>query len=247
VRVVAADPLDPTGAFADLSRALLSGKDMDGILNDVVLICRRSVPGAEEASITLIRGNRPATVAATGQIAIDLDEAQYEQGYGPCLDAGRTDEVKHIDDMTTETRWPRYTPQAVKCGARSSLSIPLPVENYLVGALNIYSTKPHAFTEESVRVGSALGVHLTAALSHAESSHGHRLRAEHLEKAMESRSIIEQAKGIIMAQQKCNGETAFAMLRKLSMDQNVRLQDLCASLVSSASGHPVRLPSRERR
>jgi GAF domain-containing protein len=235
------DPLDPTGVLSELARTLLSGRDMAQTLNEVVAISRRNVPGAHESSITLIRGNRPATVATTGELAVVLDEAQYREGYGPCLDAGRSDEVKHIDDMATETRWPTYTPVALQYGVHSSLSIPLPVENYLVGALNMYSAVAHAFTAESMQMAAALSVHLTAALGHVESAHGHRLRAEHLEKAMGTRSVIEQAKGMIMAEQKCTGEVAFAMLRKLSMDENVRLQELAARLVSSASGHPIDL------
>jgi GAF domain-containing protein len=236
------NPIDPTGALAELSTALTANKDMSGILDDVVRLVRAHLPGAEESSITLIRGRKPATVAATDPLAVAVDEIQYEQGYGPCLDAGRADQVLLISDMSTETRWPTYTPGAWEHGVRSSLSIPLPVENYLVGALNNYATGINAFSQESIAIGTALAAHLTAALSFAESSHGHRLRAENLEKAMRSREVIEQAKGMIMAQQKCSADAAFNLMRKLSMDENIKLQDLAVSIVSSASGQPIRLP-----
>ncbi len=230
-------------AVAQLFGALVAGKDMSGILSDVVAIVRNHVPGAEECSITLIRGKAATTAASTGELPILADEIQYEQGYGPCLDAGRCNEFMHIPDMATETRWPAYAPKVLEYGVRSSLSLPLPVENYLVGALNIYATRPHAFTEESVSIGTSLAAHVTAALSFAESSHGDRLRAENLARAMRSRDIIEQAKGMIMAQQKCSAETAFNLLRKLSMNENIKLNDLAVSIVSSGSGHPVRLPA----
>jgi GAF domain-containing protein len=239
------NPIDPTGALGELSAALTSGSDMAEILDEVVRLVQKHVPGAEQSSITLIRGTKAATAASTGPLPIALDEIQYEQGYGPCLDAGRSDEVMHVDDMATEERWPAYTPLAFRHGVHSSLSLPLPVESYLVGALNTYATRKGAFDRESIAVGTALAAHITAALSFAESSHGHRLRAENLAKAMRSRDVIEQAKGMVMAQQKCSSQAAFQLLRKLSMDENIKLHDLAVSLVSSASGQPIRLPESE--
>ena len=239
------NPIDPTGALGALSTALTSNNDMSGILDQVVQLVRGHVPGAEESSITLIRGKKAATVAATGPLPLALDEIQYHQGYGPCLDAGRWNEVVHVDDMSTEERWPLYTPLAVEHGVHCSVSLPLPVENYLVGAVNVYATRAGTFTKQSIAIGTALAAHITAALSFAESSHGHRLRAENLARAMRSRDVIEQAKGMIMAQQKCSAEAAFTMLRKLSMDANIKLQDLAVSLVASGSGHPVRLPDED--
>jgi GAF domain-containing protein len=239
--VMESDVLDPSGALAELSAALLSNQDMHSILQAVAELSRRHIPGSEDCSITLVRGDRGQTVASTGQLATDLDEAQYGQDWGPCLDAGRTDQLLLLEDMATERRWPRYTPIALEVGARSSLSVPLPVENYLVGALNAYATRPGAFTDDSVRIGVSLAAHITAALSYAESATAHRDRVGQLNRALESRSIIEQAKGMIMMQQRCSAEDAFALLRKLSMDENVRLQDLATSLVASASGHPVRV------
>ena len=238
------DAVDPTGAVAELFDALLSHEDMDGVLQAVAELSQRHVPGSEQCSITLVRGKHAHTVASTGPLARHLDEVQYEQGWGPCLDAGRTDQLLHVADMATETRWPTYTPVAVAAGGRSSLSVPLPVESYLVGALNLYATRPNAFTGESARIGTSLAAHLTAALSYAESATAHRSRVEHLNRALESRNIIEQAKGMIMAQQRCSAEDAFAMLRKLSMDENIRLQDLATSVVASASGQPVRVTPR---
>ena len=239
------NPIDPTGALTELSAVLTANADMSGMLDAVVHVVRKYLPGAEESSITLLRGRKAATAvtaAATGPLPIALDEIQYEQGYGPCLDAGRNDQIMHVSDMSLEVRWPKYTPLAIQHGVHSSLSLPLPVENYLVGAVNVYATRVDAFTPESIEIGTALAAHVTTALSFAESSHGHRLRAENLTKAMRSRDVIEQAKGMIMAQQKCSAEAAFNMLRKLSMDGNIKLQDLAVSIVSSASGHPVRLP-----
>jgi len=197
-------------------------------------------------SVTLVRNEVASTVAATGQLAVDLDEIQYEQGYGPCLDAGRNDELQHIRDIATEGRWSKYVIRAQELGLGSSVSSPLPVENYLVGALNVYSRTPYAFDADAVDLALAFALHVTAAVSHAESRRAHRERATNLERAIHSHSVIDQAKGIIMAQQKCTSDAAFGMLRKLSMDENIKLYDLAASLVESASGNRLRADTEGR-
>jgi len=234
------DPIDPTGAVAELYRVVGSAQELTKTLQEVVALTKRRIAGADEVSITLVRHENAHTVAVTGPLAVQLDELQYEQGFGPCLDAGRLNENQHIEDAAVEDRWPTYIMQARRHGLRSSLSVPLPVESYLVGALNFYSVTPHAFDPETVRLGGALAAHITAALTHAESAEGHRDRVANLEQALESQAVINQAKGIIMVQNKCSADAAFGLLRKLSMDNNIRLYDLAASLVASASNHPVR-------
>jgi GAF domain-containing protein len=234
------DPIDPTGAVAELYRVIGTDQELAKTLQDVVALTKRRIHGADEVSITLVRHERAHTVASTGPLAMQLDELQYEQGFGPCLDAGRLNEKQHIEDATVEERWPAYIGKARREGLRSSLSVPLPVESYLVGALNMYSVTPHAFDNETLQLSGALAAHITAALTHAESAKGHRDRVSNLEQALESQAVINQAKGIIMVQQKCSADAAFGLLRKLSMDNNIRLYDLAASLVASASNHPVR-------
>ncbi len=235
------DPFDPTGAMRELFDLLRADRDLDQILADVVMMAKLRIPGADEAAITLIRHKKASTAASTGGMAVPLDELQYEAGYGPCLDAGRDNVTYYIQDAATETRWARYIAPARRHGLASSLSIPLPVENYLVGALNLYSARPDAFEPMSVTIGEALAAHITAALTHAESRLGHRTRAANLERAMASRSIIEQAKGIIMLQRKCSPGDAFDTLRQISMTSNLRLAEVAAQLVESASGHRAEL------
>lgn len=232
-------PLDLTGPLGELLQLTAADREMQPILQDVVEFAKHTVPGVGEAGITLIRRREAGTVASTGGIADVLDELQYEAGYGPCLDAGRSNETLQIPDATTESRWPRYLVPAREAGLGSSLSLPIPVENYLVGALNLYSTVPDAFSPQAVQAADQLAVHICAALSRAEALSSYRMQVEHLHRAMDSRAVIEQAKGILMAQRRCTAVEAFTMLRTVSMNQNMKLADLAASIVSGASGHPV--------
>ncbi len=116
------DPIDPTGAIAELTRLVSADTDMSAILEEVVQFVQQRLPGADECSMTLIRDERAATVASTGPLALKLDESQYEHGYGPCLEAGRTDATLQIPDAATETRWPRYVAEARELGMGSSAS-----------------------------------------------------------------------------------------------------------------------------
>lgn len=232
--------VDPTGALTELAQLGRDADDMTATLKQVVEFAKRRIPGADEAAITLIRNAKAGTAASTGGMADVLDELQYETGYGPCLDAGRRNEVMHIADSAVETRWPRYLPPAIAQGLGSSLSMPVPVEHYLVGALNLYSGTRQGFSTESIALADALSLHMCAMLSQVEKVFKHRTQAEQIGQALTSRAVIEQAKGIIMVQRKCDAAEAFTMLRELSMNQNVKLADLAAGLVSSASGHPVR-------
>src|ERR1700712_1434808 len=233
------DPVALNGALSELLELTGGEKDRPQVLQAVVEFAKRSVPGADETAITLIRHNKAATAASTGGIAHALDELQYEAGYGPCLDAGRSNEMLHITDAATESRWPKYLPPAREVGLASSMSLPLPVESYLFGALNLYSTTPNAFPAEAVALCDVLAVHICAALSRAEAVFEYQSEIEQLHRAMETRGVIEQAKGMLMAQRKCTATDAFTMLRTVSMNQNMKLVDLAATIVAAASGHPV--------
>lgn len=215
--------------------------DMQQTLHAVVRFAKRTVPGVDEAAITLVRSGKAVTVASTGEMADMLDELQYDTGYGPCLDAGRGNETLVIVDAATENRWPRYLPDARANGLSSSLSLPIPVENHLFGALNLYSTKPHSFNPDAVELADVVALHICAALSRAERVFHYRNQIEHLQNAMRSRAVIEQAKGVIMAQRRCTAIDAFTELRLMSMNRNVKLAELAATIVAGASGHSVRI------
>ncbi len=233
------DSTDPPQGWDELLALTGGDSDMQQTLQAVVHFAKRRLPGTDEAAITLIRRGTAGTVASTGGMADVLDELQYEAGYGPCLDAGRGNEILHISDAATETRWPRYLPPARENGLASSLSLPIPVENYLFGALNLYSRTPDAFGADSVELGDAMATHICAGLSRAEAIFAYRNQIEQLRRALTSRSVIEQAKGMIMAQRRCSAVEAFTELRTVSMNQNIKLAELAASIVSGASGHPV--------
>jgi GAF domain-containing protein len=218
----------------ELSRVTLGDRALGETLEEITAIACRGIPGAEATSITLVRGDKAYTAAYHGQLALDADELQYEEGYGPCMDAARGGVVLRIDDMRTEQRWPDYVSRTTTIGVRSSLSIPLPYQGGVIGALNNYSTKPAAFASpESLAAATDVAEAIAVAVANAEAHHQLGEQARNMRIAMESRAVIEQAKGVLMAQQRVDAEQAFEILRLASQRANRKLRDIAVGVVAS--------------
>jgi transcriptional regulator with GAF, ATPase, and Fis domain len=179
---------------------------------------------------------RGVTPAFTGDLALDADEWQYENEGGPCVEAAQGGGVVRVDDMTTEERWPGYIPKARRAGVGSSLSVPLPVQEAVNGALNLYSRDPHAFGQEDEELALAFAGYAAVAVANAQLYESTAALAKQMEEAMASRAVIEQAKGLIMGQRRCTADQAFQILVSASSRSNRKLRDVAAEIVSSAAG-----------
>jgi GAF domain-containing protein len=222
-------------SLLELATIVYSGETLQSVLERVTQVAKRSLPGADEVSVTLIRDEKPFTAAFTGQLALDADEMQYERGYGPCMDAGRAGIVLRIEDMRREERWPDYAAAVRARGVLSSLSVPLPIQDRYIGALNIYSRLPEAFGDSAIDAGRLIASYAAVAVHNAQTFTQASALAADLAKAMESRAVIEQAKGIVMHEQRCSADDAFALLTKVSQQANIKLRDIAAEMVARAA------------
>ena len=225
----------------ELSRVVLVDRTLEDVLTDITRIAAAGIPGAESTSITLLRDDKAFTAASSSDMALAADELQYEKGHGPCMDAGRGGVLLRIDDTQTEERWPDYVADVGRTGVRSSLSVPLPYQGSSIGALNNYSTSPAAFaTPESLSAGleaaEAVAVAVANAGAHAQLGE----QARNMSLAMESRAVIEQAKGVLMAQRHVDAEQAFEILREASQRYNRKLRDIARGIVESTQEPPAR-------
>jgi GAF domain-containing protein len=228
-------PLEPTEAFRRLGRIKLGETDLKGVLDQIAGLAKRAIPGADEVSVTLIDDKHARTAAATGELALTLDEWQYGHGHGPCLDASASHATLSLPDMTTEGRWPDWAAQALRAGTHSSLSVGLPIHEQITGALNVYATKPEAFDNDAVVLGQTFAGYAAVALANAHLYDTQANLAQQMQAAMQSRAVIEQAKGIIMGSRHCTADQAFAILTRISQDTNRKLRDVAAALVASAT------------
>ncbi|MEV4825061.1 GAF and ANTAR domain-containing protein [Micromonospora sp. NPDC049274] len=226
---------DPTHALAELSRIRLDEVSLDDMLLRVATLASRSVPGAREVSVTLVRAQLGWTAAFTGDLARELDEWQYEQQRGPCLDASASGDTLSLPDMTVEQRWPQWAQRARAAGVGSSLSIGLPIQESVVGALNVYGGPANAFDPPAVAVAEQFAAYAAVALANAHLYDSAATLAEQMQEAMRSRAVIEQAKGIIMGERRCTPDEAFALLSKISQDTNRKVRDVAEALVARAA------------
>ena len=226
--------MDPAAAFAQLGRIRLHDTDLEGVLDTIARLAKRTIHGADDVSVTLIRDNKAQTAASTGDLALRSDKDQYASGHGPCLDAATAAATLSVPDMAGETRWPQWTPQALHNGVRSSLSIGLPVQEAVTGALNIYATEPGAFDDDAVTLAQSFAGYAAVALANAHLYDTTATLARQMQAAMESRAVIEQAKGIIMGDRGCTADQAFEVLTRLSQQTNRKLRDVAATLVEAA-------------
>jgi GAF domain-containing protein len=210
-----------------LARSLQMQPDLSSTLDMVVRSAVATVPGAMEASISEIQRRRDVkTLAATGELARATDHAQYDLREGPCLDTLYEQQTVRLSDLGTEQRWPRFAVRARELGVGSMLAVQLFVEDENLGALNLFSRLPRAFTDESEHVALLFASHAAVAMA------GERARG-HLLAAVTTREVIGQAQGILMERFRVTGEMAFHMLMVASQDSNRKLRDIAEELVST--------------
>jgi GAF domain-containing protein len=226
-------PVDAQAAFDELARLVLSDQSMDGLLQRIAELAKGVVPGASEVSVTLVRKDSATTVVSTGPLAVALDERQYEDESGPCVDAAQAGASASIPDMRSDTRWPKFAQAAVEAGVLSSLSTPIPLQAYASAALNMYASQVGAFDDEAAALAESFASYAGVVLANMHLYESTRTLAEQLQTAMESRAVIEQAKGVLMGQRRCTAEEAFDILVKLSQQSNRKLREVAQALVES--------------
>jgi GAF domain-containing protein len=225
--------------FAALAGVVLGQDDLRSTLAEITRLAARVVPRTDAVSIMTFQDGRPGAVAFSDEWAKELDELQFVEREGPCLDATRTGNLFRIRELGQETRWPAYVVRAVGLGARSSVSIPLSAEGSNFGAMNLYARQPDAFDSEAVALAEIFASYAGQASQVAAAYFRHRDLADQLREAMRSRAVIEQAKGVLMARHKVTADAAFDLLRDTSQRLNVKLRQIAQDVVDTGE-----LPSR---
>jgi len=214
--------------FGQLAVALANGADQPFTQQRLVEFAVRGIPGAEHASMTMVDGSRPPrTTAQSDELPYRWDQLQYEHGEGPCLGAITTNGVESAPDLRTENRWPLFARAIVdQTPARSMLSLRLFLTEQNRAALNLYATRPAAFTDQSTATGAMFAAYASMALIAA----ARQDTANHLTRALETNREIGVAMGILMAGGRLTSPQAFDQLRTASQHLNRRLHDIAADV-----------------
>ncbi|MDK1346318.1 GAF and ANTAR domain-containing protein [Streptomyces sp. 378] len=217
-----------------LDQAMVRSSGLDTLLRDLTDRAVQEVPGAVACSITVRRAGRLLTLAGSGGLPSGLDLRQYENGSGPCVDAAETGEEQYAPDLAAESRWPAYTEYALTTGVRCVLALPVAVEGDSGAAINFYGVgaKDLGTGREAAR---AFAARAADAIDMALRIESRRQSAADVRTALLSRSVIDQAVGILMARERIDARIALERLRRVSQNRNVKLRDLCGQLVAKVS------------
>ncbi|MDX3494930.1 GAF and ANTAR domain-containing protein [Streptomyces turgidiscabies] len=209
--------------MASMARDLLAQDSVEATLQRITTSATELMEDCDAAGILMLRGRKVESLAPTEQLVIDSDRLQERLGEGPCFDAARTslgERVFRMADVTADQpRWPAYGPQAKALGVGSMMGFLLFTEDEDLGALNLYSRTPGAFTEAGELAGWLLASHAAVAFSSA------RAHAQ-MEQAVATRHLIGEAMGILMGRHHITEEQAFDVLRRYSQQNNIKLREV---------------------
>jgi GAF domain-containing protein len=234
------DDTDPRLAFVELSKIMLGDEHLNTTLRRIAELAKKTLPDIDEVSVTLVDGDQAKTVVFTGQLAVHLDERQYETGRGPCLDAAISGSTVAVDTRDSSGGYAEFARAAQRSGVNHSVSVGLPVPQRVVGALNLYAYTPDPIADETVSLAQTFATYAGVAVANAALYASTAELAEQMKAAMQTRSVIEQAKGILMARNSTTAERAFEMLREHSQRNGRKLSDVAAAIVES---HLLLLPA----
>jgi GAF domain-containing protein len=225
-----------------LEHLLLDSAGLGEFLDGLVEAAAAVLSGGHSeilASVVLLRPRTKATIAGTGQTARRLADIQCRFDDGPCMKAAMTGSTAGVEDSGADAVFPLYGSAALQKGIRSALSVPIRLEGPEKAVITYYSRRPGAFPEEKVELAERFAGEASTPLRLAIRLARLTNRAEHLAAAMESRTTIDLAAGVIMSQNRCSQDEAIEILRAASTARNMKLRDLALNVLTSTVDAPV--------
>ncbi|MFI2709284.1 ANTAR domain-containing protein [Micromonospora sp. NPDC018662] len=224
-------PTDPADVFAELSGIKLGEVDLDDVLQHVADLATRVLPTPVEVWVTLVRGGTGHTPVSTHNPARGVNERQYAHARRPCREAAASVDILPVSDPAAEDRRPDRTERGSKTGMGSFVSIGLPMEGAVVGALNVYARTPHTFDDDTIEILETFATYAAVALANTHLYDITATLARRMQETMAGRVAVEQAKGIIMAERHCTPTEAFAILTKVSQDADRPIGEAAQAMV----------------
>jgi GAF domain-containing protein len=225
-------------AFDELGRMSFAEHSLESVLQKVTDLAARVLPGEPATSVTIVADGRSSTVAASNPLALELDLAQYAQGAGPCLEAALTGRIVELVDTGVDERWQPFPQLAAQRGCRSVLSFPLPPQELIIGGLNVYARTSQPLDERTRAVAARFAAYAVVPVSNMYLYESAVERAGHLRAALDSRAVIDQAKGILMERFKLSADQAFSALARVSMETNTKVHDIAERFVQTGELQP---------
>jgi len=219
--------------FVELADTLVDGYDVIDFLQGLTQRCV-SLLDVAEAGVALEDSSgvlRPVASSSERMRALELIEMQRVEG--PCLDSWRAGEAVGADDLEVATvRWPRFAPAALQAGFRSVYALPLRLRRNRIGALNLFADRRMGLSEDDAALGQAMADVATIGILHERSLRESSVVTEQLQTALDSRVLIEQAKGMVAEQSGVDVDAAFALVRRYARDRNAKLTEVALKIIT---------------
>ena len=217
--------------FQSYSQAMIGQYDIGDVLHRLVDDVARLLH-VDGAGVMLDSPDNGLEFAAATDADIAIIEIhQGARGEGPCHQAFDTGELVVSDDLREEERWPEYRPVAIDKGCLSVAGIPMPVEDGCIGALNLYRHDAGPWDDHVVRIGQVMATMASGYIVNGTRLEESRTLAAQLQHALDSRTIIEQAKGVLVGRIEVSANDAFGLLRTHARSNGLRLRDVCREVV----------------
>lgn len=224
-----------TSSLSALARFFVGDGTVRETLRRVTDLTISAVPAADMAGITMLIEGRQRTAVYTDDLAPEIDQAQYDSGDGPCMAALKESRITSIEATSEPGDWLAFRQTAADHGIGSTLSFPLLLDQRAVGAMNLYARAERAFSEDDRDTGELFASQATIVLANAQAYWDAHQLSVRLGEAMQSRAVIEQAKGILMGAQGIHADSAFELLVSASQRENTKLRDIAQRIVDNAT------------
>lgn len=237
--------------FVELADTLVDDFDVLEFLSMLVERCVELLDVAAAGVVLSDQKGGLRMAAASSEQARLVELFAIQADDGPCPECVRTGEQVWSADLGVEgLRWPRFAPAARAAGFHAAHAVPMRLRRTVIGALNLLTTRSDGVGEGSVRLGQALADVATIGILQQRAIHDSMMLAEQLQTALNSRVVIEQAKGVLSAHAGVDMHQAFAALRGYARSTNVRLSDLARTVAEGRADldailHGATQPTRE--
>lgn len=222
--------VDELNSLSDLQ---LSQESLDTVMGHIGRVGIETLDGWDAAAASLVEKDIFTTYGVQDDRVNEVDQAQYDAGKGPCVDAARYSEVKYFNGTDVPARWRQFAEAAAEADVYSVVSFPMRLEGQTLGALNFYSRERDALRPGQREEGLAFAAQAAVSVANMRSYAAKGAQVEQLEEGLQTRTMIGQATGLLMAQEELTSEEAFQKLVQVSQNANVKLRDIAQRYVGA--------------
>ena len=226
-------PVGSVEQVNSLSDLRLSAETLDSVMGHVSRVGVQTLVGWDAAAASLVEKDTFATYGTQDERINPVDQAQYDTKKGPCVDAAKAGEFRYFDGTEIPPEWRMFAETAAEANVYSVMSFPMMLDGESLGALNFYSRERGALREGQREEGMALAAHAAVTIANMRHFAKQDTQVDQLEEGLQTRTMIGQATGLLMAQEGLTSDEAFQKLVRVSQNANIKLREIAQRYVQA--------------